>query len=665
MSDPHAGARPNVLWISVEDINPLLGCYGDRYAKTPHLDALAAAGIRYANAHSMAPVCSASRAAIITGVAAGALGTHHHRSTVAAPRHLRLLPAYLRDAGYFTSNCAKTDYNLAGTASPQRDGTAPLSADAWDAWSNAAHWRQRGPGQPFFAVFNYTECHSFVTKDPDETVLAERLTLLQPDDFHDPEQAPLPPYHPDIPEFRKAWARYYDAVTQIDYHVGRHVAELREDGLWDDTIVVFWADHGTGMLRAKHWLWEQGDHVPLVVRFPRRWQHLAPAAPGAVVEEPVTTLDLTASTLAMAGLPIPEYLHSRPVLCARGGAGGAGAGGAGAGGAGAAGVGGGVSHRPFVVTGRDRLDTRFELIRAVRERRFRYQRNFFPHLPYFPYENSIYWSSYIRAWDRLARAGRLVGAQRQIAAQRKPFEELYDGAADPWFVRDLVPAGEHAEVAARMRGQLYEWMVEHRDLGLIDEPELYERADGGPLWLVGERCDNYEQILDTADLSRRGPEQRGELLRRAADPDSAIRFWALTGLAILECADEAVAAAFGAALRDPAVSVRIAAADGLCRLRRYAAALPALTAALEHPVRAARGRAANVLDSQPPSAAAHLRTALEPLRRAIAALGDGVHDVQYRFPMERAVAAIEGSTAYYRWADPGAESSLAGAGAHS
>ena len=501
MSEPRTAGRPNILWVSVEDINPLLGCYGDRYARTPNLDALAADGIRYTNAHSMAPVCSVSRAAIITGVASFALGTHHHRSTIAAPEHLRLLPAYLRDAGYFTSNCVKTDYNLAGTSNAQTEAGVPIMAEAWNAWSGTAHWRQRNPGQLFFSVFNYTECHSFVTKDSEETILAERLTLLQPDDFHDPDAAPLPPYHPDIPEFRKAWSRYYDAVTQIDYHVGRHVAELQEDGLWDDTIVVFWADHGTGMLRAKHWGWEQGDHVPLIVRFPPRWQHLAPAAPGAVVEEPVTTLDLTASTLSMTGLPVPDYMHSRPVLCA------------GAGGAGTVGPAGAV-HRPFVVTGRDRLDTRFELVRSVRARHLRYQRNFFPHLPYFPYETSIYWSGYIHAWDRLARAGKLVGPQRQIAARRKPFEELYDGAADPWFVDDLVPAGERAAVVDEMRRKLYDWMIEHRDLGLIDEPELHERAAGGPLWLVGQQCDNYEDILDTADLSR----ARGRAARRTAAP---------------------------------------------------------------------------------------------------------------------------------------------------
>ena len=625
MSESRAGGQPNILWVSVEDINPLLGCYGDSYATTPNLDALAAEGIRYANAHSMAPVCSASRAAIITGVVASSLGTHHHRSIAQAPDHLRLLPAYLRDAGYFTSNCVKTDYNLAGTRSATEPG--PLSADAWDSWSGSAHWRQHRAGQPFFAVFNYTECHSFVTKDPDETVVAERLNLLQPGDLHDPAQAPLPPYHPDIPEFRKAWSRYYDAVTQIDYHLGHHVKELQEGGLWDDTIVVFWADHGTGMLRAKHWLWEQGDHVPLIVRFPPRWQHLAPAAPGTVVEEPVTTLDLTASTLVMAGLPVPVYLHSKPTLCA------------------------GAAHRPHVVTGRDRLDTRFEFIRAVRARQFRYQRNFFPHLPYFPYENSIYWSSYIHAWDRLARAGKLVGPQRQIAAQRKPFEELYDGATDPWFVHDLVPAGERDEVVERMRRQLYEWMIEHRDLGLIDEPELHERAAGEPLWLVGQRCDNYEQILETADLPRRGAAQRGELLQRIADADSAIRFWAVTGLVVLRCADPLVVSALTQALQDAAVSVQIAAADGLFRLGRYETGLPALIAALQHPLPVAQGRAANVLDSQPPRAAAHLQPALEPLRQAIGLFGDSVADVQYRFPMERAVAAIEGSTAFYRWSD--------------
>lgn len=514
--------RPNILWVSVEDINPLLGCYGDSYATTPHLDAFARQGIRYANAHSMAPVCSASRAAIITGMAPSSLGTHHHRSAATAPDFVRLMPAYLRDAGYFTSNCIKTDYNLADTFRPHHG--AAITRDAWAEWHDDAHWRQRREGQPFFSVFNYGESHSFVTREPDDVVVAERLNLLQPGDFHDPAAVPLPPYHPDYPEIRRVWSRYYDAVTQIDYHVGRHLRELEEDGVEDNTIVVFWADHGTDMLRAKHWLWEQGDHVPLIVRYPARWQHLAPESPGTTVEEPVTTLDLAASTLAMAGVPIPSHMQSQPVLCRPQAA--------------TPATATSTAHREHVVSGRDRLDTRLELVRAVRGRHLRYQRNFFPHLPYFRYENSLYWSEYIRIWDRMARSGKLRGAQRQIAAKRKPFEELYDGATDPYFVTDLAGEERHQQSLTEMRGQLYEWMIEHRDLGLIDEPELHERAAGGPLWEVGQQLDNYERILETADLSRHGGSQHAAMLERAGDDDSAIRYWAVTGLAIGQFDDQ-------------------------------------------------------------------------------------------------------------------------------
>ena len=330
--------------------------------------------------------------------------------------------------------------------------------------------------QPFFSVFNYGESHSFVTREPDDVVVAERLNLLQPGDFHDPAAVPLPPYHPDYPEIRRVWSRYYDAVTQIDYHVGRHLRELEEDGVEDNTVVVFWSDHGTGMRRAKHWLWEKGDHVPLIVRYPARWQHLAPESPGTTVEEPVTTLDLAASTLAMAGVPIPSHMQSQPVLCRPQAA--------------TPATATSTAHREHVVSGRDRLDTRLKLVRAVRGRHLRYQRNFFPHLPYFRYENSLYWSEYIRIWDRMARSGKLRGAQRQIAAKRKPFEELYDGATDPYFVTDLAGEERHQQSLTEMRGQLYEWMIEHRDLGLIDEPELHERAAGGPLWEVGQQLDN-------------------------------------------------------------------------------------------------------------------------------------------------------------------------------
>jgi len=182
--------KPSILWISLEDITPMMGCYGDQYARTPVFDQLAAEGIRYTKAHSIAPVCSVSRSSIITGMYPTSLGTHHHRSNVGQPpAFVKMLPNLMREAGYYTSNNAKKDYNIGG--------------DRWHASSKKAHWRNRPDqagqgGQPFFAVFNYGACHSSITKISEDVIVKQRLNRLQPDDFHDPAKAPIPPYHPDL-----------------------------------------------------------------------------------------------------------------------------------------------------------------------------------------------------------------------------------------------------------------------------------------------------------------------------------------------------------------------------------------------------------------------------------------------------------------------------------
>jgi len=154
-------------------------------------------------------------------------------------------------------------------------------------------WRSRtDKRQPFFSKLDFGECHSSVTKTPEDVIVEQRLNRLRPDDFHDPDKAPLPSFHPDDPIFRNAWARYYDAVTQVDYRAGEVFEALKEDGLWDNTIIIVWADHGVGMPRGKHTNWEQGTHVPLIVRFPEKYQHLAPAKPGAVLDDLVCLMDM-------------------------------------------------------------------------------------------------------------------------------------------------------------------------------------------------------------------------------------------------------------------------------------------------------------------------------------------------------------------------------------
>lgn len=599
----------------------MMGCYGDEYARTPVFDSLAAEGIRYNNAHSIAPVCSTSRSSIITGMYPSTLGTHHHRSNVGdPPAFMKMLPNLMRAAGYYTTNNYKKDYNIRG--------------DRWNESSKKAHWRNRlDKDQPFFAVFNQNECHSSITKIAEDVIVEQRLNLLQPEDFHDPADAPIPPYHPDVPEFRKAWSRYYDAVTQVDYRAGELIKQLKEDGLWEDTIVFVWADHGVGMPRGKHNAWEQGTHVPLIVRFPKKYQHLAPAQPGSAIEELVTLMDLGPSVLGLANLETPDWMQGRPLLCKTSE--------------------GEIQYHEYVIGMRDRLDSRYEMVRTVRDERFRYQRNYYPHLPFKPHEDFEFNAPVLKKWVELARAGELKGPQLQLNLRFKPMEELYDSQNDPLLIRNVIDDPQYAEVVKRMRGQLREWMIETRDLGMLDEAETLQRAESHEShWHLGQSLDNYERILDTADLLALGKAGASELLTRVHDPDSAVRFWAVLGLLALRSNDAEVVSALQAATKDASVSVRITAADGLFNLGRYEDGLPVLVDALSHPVPAARIRASCVLDMQPPAANEKLGPAVEALRAAASDLDvKKMKGIPYGLntPFERAIKAITGEETYYRW----------------
>ncbi|HVJ66733.1 MAG TPA: sulfatase, partial [Caulifigura sp.] len=252
-STSSAADRPNILWITAEDHGPQLGCYGDAYAVTPNLDAFAQRACRYTFCWSNCPVCAPARTTLITGMYAQSLGAEHMRSMVPVPNGFQLLPQHLRRAGYYCSNNVKEDYNLA----PE--------GQVWDESSNRAHWRKRGKGQPFFAVFNHTITH--------ESQIRNKIDAA--DRVHDPAGARVPAYHPDTPEVRKDWAQYYDRLTMMDTQVGQLFRDLEADGLADDTIVFFFSDHGSGMPRSKRWLYDSGLHVPLLVHIPKRWRYLA------------------------------------------------------------------------------------------------------------------------------------------------------------------------------------------------------------------------------------------------------------------------------------------------------------------------------------------------------------------------------------------------------
>jgi len=431
--------QPNILWISCEDTSPDLGCYGDAYARTPNLDRLAAQGCRFTRAFAVAGVCAPSRSAIITGMYPTSIGTHHMRCKGVPPPYVKCFPEHLRAAGYFCTNNSKTDYNF----------DAPLTA--WDENGPRAHWRNRPPGQPFFAVFNITVTHESQIRAPDDQFC--RVTAaLSARQRHDPAQAVLPSYYPDTPVVRRDWARYYDLVTAMDHRAGELLRELEEAGLTDETVVLFWSDHGRGLPRAKRWLYDSGIHVPLIVRWPGRIE------PGSVDGRLVSLIDLAPTVLSIAGVPIPEHMQGVPFL------------------------GPAARQREYVFAARDRMDETYDIIRAVRDTRYKYLRNFRPGRPYAQYIDYMEKMPTMQEMRRLNKEGRLVGPQRLFFLPEKPPEELYDTDDDPHEVRNLAGIPEHQQALERMRAALDRWMKETGDLGLIPEDELNERARPGGRW---------------------------------------------------------------------------------------------------------------------------------------------------------------------------------------
>jgi len=576
--------RPNILWITCEDISPNVGCFGDDYAVTPNIDALAERGVRYMNAFATIGVCAPARSSIITGMYPPSIGTQHMRCTGQVPEGVRGFPEYLQEAGYYCTNNSKEDYNFR-----KPPGT-------WDESSRQATYRNREPGQPFFAVFNFTTCHESQIRLP-EAQYQERIADFDESEIHDPDEAPIPPYHPDTPEVRQDWARYADMITYMDRQVGDLVAQLEEDGLADDTIIFFYSDHGAGMPRSKRWLYDSSTRVPFLVVIPERYQHLAPDEPGATTDRLISFVDLAPTVLSLAGVPIPEHMQGKAFLGEQE-----------------------AKPREFVYGFRDRMDERYDLIRMVRDHRYTYIRNYLPQMPYFhhQYIGYMYQMPTMQVWQELADAGELTGPAAAFMALEKPVEELYDSEADPHHVNNLARSPEHQEILQRLRNKHEDWRKEILDLGLLAEADLRTRfGDASPYDVARENPSSYpfDRIAAAADLAdERDPHNAGDLAALLDDDDPGVRWWGATGLAILGDSASPVAARLVEALDDPAPWVQVAAADALCRLDRHEEALPALIEAMSKSNPWVRLAAINVLDRLDEKAAEAepvLRAALE------------------------------------------------------
>jgi len=444
----------NILWLSCEDIDPILGCYGAKDIKTPNIDRLAKEGIRYTHAYSTVGVCAPSRSSIITGMYPVSIGTQNmrtsgnvfyqgvegekypdHQAVTSKSGHnmpaysavpdaeIKCFTEYLRNAGYYCTNNAKCDYQF----------YPPFTA--WDENSKTADFSHRPEGMPFFSVFNHEVTHeSKIWLNADHPMLVDTSSI------------PIPGYYPVIPVVKKDVGRKYSNIEELDAQIGDWIARLEKEGLLDKTIIFFWSDHGGPLLRQKRAVGNTGLHVPLIVRFPNK------RMAGTVIDDVVSLMDLGPTVMSLAGVKPPEYMQGKAFL----------------------GEYKAQKKREVNFGSADRFDEVYDFSRSVIDGKFSYIRNFDPGLPY------IYRNLYREQIDmtrkliEMHKNGELIGGAAYIFRDSRDVEELYDLEKDPDEIHNLAGRPEYSEQLAKMRKQLAAWQLKVHDKGLIDEYNLVQ-----------------------------------------------------------------------------------------------------------------------------------------------------------------------------------------------
>lgn len=466
------GKRPNILWLVGENISLDLGCYGAEHVHTPNLDRLAAGGLRFSRVLATNPTCAPSRSAFFTGMYQTTTDTHHMRShrddDFRLPEGVRPITHRLRDAGYFTANIKNIGDRVVGT------GKLDLNFVNEGPIYESDDWSALKARQPFFAVVNSPEVEYDIYDR--QTARKERVEWVGEREHVQharPEEVTPPPYYPDHPVVRQEWARYLNSVSGMDRRIGWVLDQLRADGLEDNTIVIFFADNGRLEPRGIHWCYDSGLRVPMIVRWPKNFPPPPQYRPGAVNEEVISLLDITATTLAIAGIERPPLMQSRVVLGPQA-----------------------DPPRVFAFAARDRIDETLQRIRSVHDRRYHYIRNHAAG-PTFASLNRYKEKCFaiIPLMRQLHAKGELSGPAAALMEMAGPSEELYDTQSDPHEIANLVgsDAPEHREALARLRAALDTWIIETQDRGHIPEPpevvapfekEMHDWF-GTPAWYTG------------------------------------------------------------------------------------------------------------------------------------------------------------------------------------
>ena len=525
-----AAERPNFVWLISEDNSKhYLKLFDPAGAETPRIAELAKDGLIFEHAFSNAPVCSVARTTLITGCYAPRIGTQFHRRSqlVPLPDGQRMFPAYLREAGYYTTNRQKEDYNAIKTK------------DVWDQSSRNATWRKRAKGQPFFHMQSFGTSHEGQLHFSKQVMASQKTKT-------DPESVKLAPYHPDTPTFRYTYARYHDRIQAVDAQIGAVVDQLAKDGLLEDTFIFYFGDHGGVLPRSKGYAYESGLHVPLVVRVPKNFAHLVDAKRGARAKGFVSFIDFGPTLLKLAGLDDPGGMDGRPFL-------------------GEGVTMAEVNARDEVFGYADRFDEKWDLVRTFRKGRFKYTRNYQPFNFDALQNNYRYKMLAFTEWRDLYHAGKLDAVQRQFF-QRRDAEALYDIESDPHETKNLAGFPKHRAKLLELREKLSTMVKSLPDLSLFPETVLYADAfRSSPVSFGQKRQAEIARLVVVADLSLADfASARAGIEKALASENPWERYWALISASSHgEAAKGLVETAKKLAANDSEILVRVRAAEFL------------------------------------------------------------------------------------------------------
>ncbi|HEY0668234.1 MAG TPA: sulfatase [Sphingobacteriaceae bacterium] len=425
--------KPNIIWIITEDMSLELGCYGDTLVKTPNLDKLSSEGMRFTNTFATGPVCSASRSALITAMYQTSIDAQNHRSHrddgYELPAHVKPITEYLHHAGYYNvlgelkengiTGYGKTDYNF------------NLNKSIFDSYN----WKGRKPNQPFFAQIMISATHR-------GGIWKGAVQKHQPQ--IDPDKVILPPYYPDHAVAREDWATYLESIQLMDSYVGNLLKQLEDEGLSENTVVIFTSDHGRCMVRDKQFVYDGGIKIPFIMRWPGQLK------PGSVNSGLISAIDISATILQIAGIDPPKHIEGRVIFGPK------------------------AEKRSYIIAARDRMDETVDKMRCVRTKQFKYIKNYMPEKPYM--QSNKYKETQYPVWNLLKQLnaeGKLTPAQKLFVAPKKPDEELYDITKDPYEINNLAKLPAYRKQLAEMQKILANWIAETGDKGQYPEKKIW------------------------------------------------------------------------------------------------------------------------------------------------------------------------------------------------